>query len=739
MESWRRKKEKGKARKCFLRNGSVFLEELITDCNGISNPIRMFSSDQISEATNQFDPKCSLADDGCFTYYKGDIEDRPYTMKMYTDNEEAAYNDIVLSARVSNHSCFLKLIGCCLEYPLPVLVFENLEYGALNRRGSVGCHHDGPLLPWNVRLKIAKEVAIAITYLHTAFPRIIIHRDIKATNVFLDKNGKAKLSNLSLSVSLPEGKSWIEDQVVGTNGYIDPVYCMTCVVSEYIDVFSFGILMLVLLIGDPPHLYGSDLCGPNGERFINWKFLEYVRDLHERGEPIEFGGDPNDIRPDQMEMFLELALRCCEESNEDRPKMIMVAKEINLIEQGSFDCSEMLENETNCLLKHGSMSHQQLIADSNQISEATSHLDPKCYLGKEEEEETLRSKLMDFWRRRKKKGKARKCFLRNGSMFLEKLIADCNGISNPIKMFSSDQISKATDDPKCSILDASTYFTWYKGVIEGRPYLIKICTRENMGYNDTVLSARVSNHSGFPKLIGSCLEYPLPVLVFEDLDDYRVLNERGSIGSEDAPLLPWNVRLKIAKEVAIAITYLHTAFPRIIIHRHIKPTNVLLDKNGKAKLTDFWLAVTLPEGKSWIEEPIAGTIGYLDPNYYKTNIVTEYSDVFSFGTLMLVLLAGRPPILNGADGDLDLSDNIVEYVKDLHERGEPVGVGGDSYDMNPVQMKVFLDLALRCWDRRSEDRPKMIVVAKEIKLIEKVPFDCSQMLENVSEDGQTKH
>ncbi|KAJ4904885.1 hypothetical protein Rs2_18836 [Raphanus sativus] len=229
---------------------------------------------------------------------------------------------------------------------------------------------------------------------------------------------------------------------------------------------------------------------------------------------------------------------------------------------------------------------------------------------------------------------------------------------------------------KCSLPLNSSSFIWYKGVIEGRSYVIKRFTEpvfgeEERGYNDIVLSARVSNHSGFLKLVGCCLEFPYPVLLFEDLE-YRALNTRGSLASEDVPVVPWNVRLKIAKEVATAITYLHTAFPRIIIHRDIKATNIFLDKNGTAKLI---VAVTLPEGKSWIEE----------------------------------------------DGD-------------LRARGEPVEFGGDSNDMRLFQMKMFLDLALRCCEERNEDRPKMILVAKQIKLIEKAS-PGSEMLENGSEDA----
>ncbi|CAH8327442.1 unnamed protein product [Eruca vesicaria subsp. sativa] len=340
---------------------------------------------------------------------------------------------------------------------------------------------------------------------------------------------------------------------------------------------------------------------------------------------------------------------------------------------------------------------------------------------------------MGCWRRKKKnkkkeKEKARIWFLRNGSMFLEQLIADCNGISNPIRVFSSNQISKATNhfDP-CSLIDQSETFIWYKGVIEGRSYMLKRFTepwREDEPYNDIVLSVRVSNYSGFPKLMGCCLDFPTPVVVFKDLE-FRFLNRRGSIGCEDAPLLPWNVRLKIAKEVATAIAYLHTAFPRVIIHRDINPRNVLLDKNGTAKLTGLSLSVTLPEGKSWIEETVLGTHGYADPIYSMTGILTASSDVFSFGILMLVLLMGRRPFLVGSDGVLDPQRLMLDYVRDLQERGEPVEFGGDSNDMRLCQMKMFLDLALRCCKKRNEDRPKMILVAKEIKLIEKGKLDCS--------------
>lgn len=90
--------------------------------------------------------------------------------------------------------------------------------------------------------------------------------------------------------------------------------------------------MLALLLGRAAVFAGS-----NG---YHCNILDYVKDLQERGEPLEFVGGVNDMMPGQMNMFLDLALRCCQGRSEDRPKMILVAKEIKIIEKGSHDCSE---------------------------------------------------------------------------------------------------------------------------------------------------------------------------------------------------------------------------------------------------------------------------------------------------------------------------------------------------------------------------------------------------------------
>ncbi|XP_010520297.1 PREDICTED: non-functional pseudokinase ZED1-like isoform X3 [Tarenaya hassleriana] len=220
MDWWKRRSRRKKAKQWFLETGSAFLEELVAGCNGKSNPIRMFSSDQILRATDNFHHSCSISIGRDFNWYRGVIDDRVYAIKKChtSADEKRIYNDIVISIRVSNHSNFLKVLGCCLEFPFPVLVHEYPDNGVLNNTNGGNGGKDGPLLPWKLRVKIAKETAYAVTYLHKAFPRIIIHRDIMPWNIFLDNNWTAKLTGFSISISLPEGKSRAEDVIVGTYG-----------------------------------------------------------------------------------------------------------------------------------------------------------------------------------------------------------------------------------------------------------------------------------------------------------------------------------------------------------------------------------------------------------------------------------------------------------------------------------------------------------------------------------------
>ncbi|XP_010504703.1 PREDICTED: non-functional pseudokinase ZED1-like isoform X1 [Camelina sativa] len=334
-----RRKQKKQQKINFQKHGSLLLEELIASSGGKYNPIRTFSSHQILQATNNFDWSYEISQD-IFVWYKGTIENRAVLIKYYKYELFPPYNsyrDIAVSSMMSSHKNVLKLIGCCLEFPRPVLVCEYPEMGALTYRGGAGMEIKP--LPWNVRLKIAKEIAVAVTYLHTEFPRTIIHRDLKLENVFMDKNWTAKLSSFGLSISIPEGESGVQDMVCGTTVFVEKQYAGTGFVTENVDIYNFGFIMLGLLTGKR-RLHEVPT---NGDSYKRIMLPDYVGEILERGpfteliDPSMLNSTTHNI-PDhlrlQMEAFLELALKCISfRPGENVPRMIEVAKELKKIEE----------------------------------------------------------------------------------------------------------------------------------------------------------------------------------------------------------------------------------------------------------------------------------------------------------------------------------------------------------------------------------------------------------------------
>lgn len=358
MNCWRKKTKKTKKKnnseanqrlRLFKENGKVLLQDLIELCNGQSNPIKLFSANQILEATNNFSESNHMIR---FEFmYKGMLENRPVLIKraiwkLYTsDTLEKICRDIAVSSMVSGHKNFLKLLGCCLEFEHPVLVCEYAE------RIPYNTPNPETLLPLRMRIKIAKEIAIAVSYLHTAFSRTMIHMDINPSNIFLDSNGTAKLSGFCLCVSIPEGETFVKvdaDRVEGTLDYLEYKYVTTGLITEYTDVFSFGVLLQNLLT----RKYGAvDCCSVVDESLIeefedkqnvmNLRIPDRVSKIVEEGrifeildpKMLESIGDDDETEEHEIrriEAVLMLSLRCTGHRG-DVPKMMEVAKELKRI------------------------------------------------------------------------------------------------------------------------------------------------------------------------------------------------------------------------------------------------------------------------------------------------------------------------------------------------------------------------------------------------------------------------
>jgi serine/threonine protein kinase len=166
------------------------------------------------------------------------------------------------------------------------------------------------------------------------------------------------------------------------------------------------------------------------------------------------------------------------------------------------------------------------------------------------------------------------------------------------------------------------------------------------------------NHKNLVRLLGYCEDCNERVLVYEYMGNGTLFDHLHKLPT--SPLMSWAARIKVALGAARGIEYLHEyAVPRVI-HRDIKSSNILLDARWTAKVSDFGLSFMGPhDDDAPLPLQAAGTMGYLDPEYYRLQLLTTKSDVYSFGIMLLELLSGRKAIHKNENG---VPRNVVDYV-----------------------------------------------------------------------------
>ncbi|XP_023922346.1 serine/threonine-protein kinase ZRK1-like [Quercus suber] len=335
MAGKKREKERERA---FYENGSKLHEKLIASCNGRPIPIRSYSCEELQRATNNYDPSRIFHTNWISKWYHGSFEGRMISIKKYLKHHgDKIFTDIAVTAKMSAHNNVLKLIGCCLETQVPISVYESAANGSLSSRlYNVTSDLDGAQqhqrepLSWQSRLKIAREIAHAISYLHTAFSRPIVHRNIKPENVLLDQHDVAKLTDFSLSISIPEGETHVEDVICGTACFLCPHYLATNYITEKVDVYSFGSFLLQLLTGQRLHELFSSTDYFNVEDFENDRKRFTINEVVDAAILVEEEGS---VVWQQLEAVLQLALICRKKDPEIRPDMVDVTKELRKIER----------------------------------------------------------------------------------------------------------------------------------------------------------------------------------------------------------------------------------------------------------------------------------------------------------------------------------------------------------------------------------------------------------------------
>ncbi|XP_054787550.1 receptor-like protein kinase FERONIA [Prosopis cineraria] len=284
--------------------------------------------------------------------------------------------------------------------------------------------------------------------------------------------------------------------------------------------------------------------------------------------------------------------------------------------------------------------------------------------------------------------------------------------SNLCRCFSIDEIKAATSNfDDIFIVGVGGFGNVYKGYVDDGtvPVAIKRLKQgSQQGLHEFQTEIEMLSqlrHNHLVSLIGYCNDGNEMILVYEFMARGTL---RDHIYDTDNPPLSWKQRLGMCLGAARGLHYLHTGANHNIIHRDVKSTNILIDEKWVAKVSDFGLSKIGPIGmsKSHVSTVVKGSIGYLDPEYYKRQRLTHKSDVYSFGVVLLEVLSGRPPLRRNVEKQ---KSSLVEWVRKCHREGV-IHQTVDPFlieSITPECLKAFSDMALQCLVEDGNERPSM--------------------------------
>lgn len=302
---------------------------------GLAN-FTIFTKEELEEATNNFDMSNILGHGGNGTVYKGVLKDDRVVAvkraKIINEKQMKEFGKEMIILAQINHKNVVKLLGCCLEVEVPMLVYEFVPKGSLFQL----LHGKSPRVrvTFKTRLRIAAESAEALAYLHSSASPPIIHGDVKPANILLDDRLMAKVADFGASRPAPMNEVQYVTLVQGTIGYLDPEYVQTYELTHKSDVYSFGVVLLELLTGKNAVF----LEGPEEERSLSSKFVVAMQenDLYELlDDQIK-----DDEEIELIKAVAALARTCLSIKREERPSMKDVAEELGRLRKLKQNCLE---------------------------------------------------------------------------------------------------------------------------------------------------------------------------------------------------------------------------------------------------------------------------------------------------------------------------------------------------------------------------------------------------------------
>ncbi|KAK1322466.1 Proline-rich receptor-like protein kinase PERK8 [Acorus calamus] len=294
------------------------------------------------------------------------------------------------------------------------------------------------------------------------------------------------------------------------------------------------------------------------------------------------------------------------------------------------------------------------------------------------------------------------------------------GMGNSKSWFTYDELVQVTDGFSArNLLGEGGFGPVYKGVLsDGREVAVKQL-KDGGGQGEREFAAEVEiisrvHHRHLVSLVGYCISEDQRLLVYDFVPNntlYYHLHGQGRL------VLDWTTRVKIAVGAARGLAYLHEDCHPRIIHRDIKSSNILLDNNYEAQVADFGLAKLALDANTHVTTRVMGTFGYLAPEYASSGKLTDKSDVFSYGVVLLELITGRKSV----DTSQPLGDeSLVEWARPLLNRALDNGDVGEIPDprlennYNEFEMFRMIEAAAACVRHSATMRPRMGQVARAL-------------------------
>ncbi|GFY86946.1 receptor-like protein kinase 2 [Actinidia rufa] len=696
---------------------------------------RRFSLAEVLSVTDNFNDELVVGRGGFGKVYKAVIDGGETCVAIKRLNLKSRqgadefWTEIEMLSNL-RHTHLVSLIGYCDERSEMILVYEYMEYGTLadhlykiNTDGSVTslCH-----LSWEQRVNICIGAARGLDYLHTGTQHGIIHRDVKSTNILLDKEWVSKISDFGLckTGSTSHSRTHVSTAVKGTFGYLDPEYFLTRRLTKKSDVYAFGVVMLEVLCGRPSVVSGidEDQCS-----LVLWaRQCMKEKTLDQIIHPVL----RDQITPKRLMLFADVAIKCLHSRPNGRPTMASVL--------ASLECALASDDTSDDQCRVSSSEEEEEEEDINvaravdeQIGEniqeysalpvasIPSTSTPVQY--NENSHPQKRSKgmftpvltvLFFYTRKWNPMSKIGRSTRKEVTIFTD--------IGVP---FTFEDVVRATRSFNASNCIGSGYF-WSTYKAEISPGVLVAIKRFESGrfqvvqqFDAEIRTLGRLRHPNLVTLIGYHASETEMFLIYNYLPGgnlKKFIQERST---------DWRILHKIALDIARALAYLHDQCVPRVLHRDVKPSNILLDDDYNAYLSNFGLARLLGTSETHATTDMAGTVGYIAPEYAMTGRVSDKADVYSYGVVLLELISDTKA-LDPSFSSFGNSFNIVEWACMLLRQGRAKEFfTAGLWDVGPHDDLVeVLHLAVVCTVESLSTRPTMTQVVRRLKQLQ--PPSC---------------